>query len=254
MPSRVLFILMGVVGAVVFTLSTPALAQESRCADCHFANPQSDPAPEHLDAWERSPHGRNGVGCQGCHKGNPNSFEPFVAHQGILTSRNPASPVHRTNLPRTCGACHIGPFVAFQKSRHFQLLSETDEGPTCTTCHDSVAARLLSPRALENRCQSCHGPDGSAPNPDFPAQARALLERVAEVRGLLRPVPDLIRRVDDEGRRSQFQYDYEQAQVPLTEAVNAGHEFVFDNMNERLTVARERAEKLLDELTNPGGR
>lgn len=254
MPSRVLLMLVGVVGAASFGPSTPALAQESRCADCHFANPQSDPAPDHLDAWDRSPHGRNGVGCDGCHKGNPDSFEPFIAHQGILTSGNPASPVHRTNLPRTCGACHIGPFVAFQKSRHFQLLGESDEGPTCTTCHDSVAARLLSPRGLEQRCQSCHGEDASVPNPEFSSQARTLLEGVAEVRELLRPVPNLIRRVEGEERRSQLEYDYEQAQVPLIEAVNAGHEFVFDNMNERLTVARERAERLLDQLTNPGGR
>lgn len=254
MPWRVSLRLIGLAVVAVLGSSIPAFAQENRCADCHFANPQSDPYPEHLDAWDRSPHGRNGVGCNGCHKGNPSSFEPFIAHQGILTSGNPASPVHRTNLPRTCGACHIGPFVGFQKSRHFQLLSESDDGPTCTTCHDSVSARLLSPRALEQRCQSCHGENGSVPNPEFPRQARALLERVDEVRELLRPVPGLIRRVEGEERRSQLQYDYEQAQVPLTEAVNAGHEFVFDNMNERLTVARERAEHLLDQLTNPGGR
>jgi len=44
------------------------------------------------------------------------------AHQGILHANNPASPVTRVNLPGTCGKCHAGPFAAFQKSRHYELV------------------------------------------------------------------------------------------------------------------------------------
>lgn len=237
----------------LFTVAlTPSQAQQSRCADCHFANPQADPDPIHLSDWERSPHGRQRVGCEGCHKGNAAATESFLAHQGVLTSRNPSSPVHRNNLPRTCGACHTGPFVAFQKSRHHDLLAEgNSDGPSCSTCHGSVGAQLLSPRRLEQQCQNCHGADGVFPQPEVAFQARQLLEEAALVRELLRQATDLIERVDDETRQRQLRVDLEQAQVPLTEAVQAGHAFVFDQMKERLTAARERSIALLNQLANP---
>lgn len=75
---------------------------QSRCADCHFANPGSI-SVAHLSEWDLSAHGRRNVGCESCHGGDPKSFEPFVAHRDILARNNPASSVHRTNLPKTCG-------------------------------------------------------------------------------------------------------------------------------------------------------
>lgn len=232
--------------------STPAEAQESRCADCHFANPQADPYPSHLQDWERSAHGRNRVGCEGCHGGNPETTESFLAHQEVLNSRNPSSPVHRTNLPRTCGACHTGPFVAFQRSRHYELLTEgSRDVPSCTTCHGSVAAELLSPRRLEQQCDSCHGADEEFPQPEVAFQGRLLLEEAMLVRELLRQSEELIERVRDESRQRELEEDLRQAQVPLTEAVQAAHAFVFDQMRERLTTARERSIALLNELANP---
>lgn len=228
-------------------------AQESLCADCHFANPQADPDPDHLIDWERSPHGRERVGCESCHKGDASTTETFLAHQGVLTSRNPSSPVNKDNLPRTCGACHTGAFVAFQKSRHFQLLQEgIEDGPSCSTCHGAVAANLLSPRRLEAQCEKCHGPNRRFPQEGVAFQARRLLEEATLVRELLRQADELIRRVDDDARREMLEQARQQAQVPLTEAVQAAHAFVFDQTKERLTTARERSIALLDELANPG--
>lgn len=247
--SRIIFLL---VAGMCIVASAPSEAQVSLCADCHFANPQADPDPNHLQDWDRSAHGRNQVGCEGCHEGNAATAESFLAHQGVLTSRNPSSPVHRTNLPRTCGACHTGAFVAFQKSRHHELLGQgSGDGPTCSTCHGSVGADLLSPRRLEQQCSSCHGADGVYPQPDVALQGRLLLEEVTLVRELLRQSAGLIERVEDPTRRQQLEYDYEQAQVPLTEAVQAAHAFVFDQMKERLTTARERSIVLLNDLANP---
>jgi hypothetical protein len=243
-----------VLGLLILILASarPVSAQESRCADCHIANLQADPLPEHTYDWESSLHGRNAVGCEKCHEGDPTTFESFLAHRGILTSRNPASPTHRRNLPRTCGKCHIGPFVEFQKSRHFALLQEARaEGPTCATCHGPVAARLLSPRSLEKRCETCHGPEGVHPSSDYAPQGRILLEEVYAIRELLKPVPGLIRRVKDEARTKEFEVQYEQAQVPLREAAHSAHAFVFDQMRERLKAAKDRSEALLTELANP---
>lgn len=225
------------------------LAQRSTCADCHFANPD---APGHLYEWDRSPHGRNNVGCEKCHGGDGTTFESLQAHRVILNSNNPASPVNRRNLPATCGACHTGQFVAFQRSRHYALLQEGDpDGPTCSTCHSEVAAHLLSPSALEARCQKCHSEGRVGSHPEFPARAKALLESIREVRDMLDQAQPLIRRVQDRERRTRLEEEYRQAEVPLIEAIQAGHSFGFERLEERREVARSRGEALLERLANP---
>lgn len=224
-------------------------AQQSSCANCHFANPD---APGHFYEWDRSPHGRNSVGCESCHGGNASSYDLLPAHQGVLNGRNPASPVNRRNIPRTCGACHLGPFAAFQDSRHHALLlEENQDTPVCTTCHSEVAARLLSPSGLEARCQKCHAEGQVGAHPEFPAQGRALLESVREIRALLDEAGPLIRRVKDQARRRSLEEEYQQAEVPLIESVRSGHSFVFGALDERREVARRRAEALLEKLANP---
>ncbi|MGE3190038.1 MAG: cytochrome c3 family protein [Vicinamibacterales bacterium] len=245
------------IAGALLLLPDTATAQTSRCADCHFANvgasgsQMSAFAERHLEEWDHSPHARNNVGCEKCHGGDATTFEAFRAHQGLLNSRNPASPINRANLPRTCGTCHTGPFVSFQKSKHYELLrGGNDDVPTCTTCHGEVGAHLLSPTALASRCSTCHGANGIAPNTDRPADARLLLTEVASVRGSLDEARGLIRRIRDAGRKAELEEEYRQAEVPLIEAVQAGHEFVYDNLRERLALAATRANALLERLAN----
>jgi hypothetical protein len=114
-----------------------------------------------------------------------------------------------------------------------------------------VAARLLSPRALEKQCEQCHGASGVHPNPDYPPEARILHQEVLAVRELLDPVPKLLSRVKDPARRRLLEDAYEQARVPLSEAVSSAHSFRFENMRERLAAAKERSDALLNELANP---
>ena len=232
------------------TLGTLQAQMQSNCADCHIINPDA-PAPGHLSDWEHSAHGRNQVGCESCHGGDASTFESFLAHREILASRNPASPVHRRNLPATCGRCHTGQFVAFQRSQHFALLQQGDERtPVCTTCHGDVAAYLLSPRALAGRCASCHGEEGIVPRPGRPELAREMLEGVMEVRSLLDSAEEMLRHVRDAERREALEEAYHQAEIPLSEAIIAGHSFVYDQLQDRLGVARRRATALLEQLVN----
>ncbi len=114
-----------------------------------------------------------------------------------------------------------------------------------------MAARLLAPRSLERQCASCHGPEGVYRNSDYAPQGRILLEEVRAVRDLLASVPRLIRGVKDQARKKDLETKYEQALVPLREAVHSAHAFVFDQMRERLAAAKERSETLLTELANP---
>jgi hypothetical protein len=232
-------------GAVMVT-APPATAQTPRstCADCHFARPDS-PAQDHLSNWARSPHGRSNVGCEKCHDGNATTFEALGAHAGVLDPSHAKSPVNRRNLPATCGACHIGPFVAFQDSRHYQLLETgMPNGPTCSTCHETVGARLLSPKALEGRCASCHGPEEVAPRAARARAARDTYEQLALVRAELKLADARIKQVADPARRAQLAEMSQQAQVPLSRAVNAGHRFVYDELREYVALAQKRVDAL----------
>ena len=61
----------------------------------------------------------------------------------------------------------------------------------------------------------------------------------------------MVNRVNDKTRRAQLEEAYQQVEVPLTQAVQAGHQFQYDNLKERLTVARQRLETLLGQVANP---
>lgn len=231
-------------------IAIPAAAQDSRCASCHYANP-SAPRQDHLLAWDNSPHDRANVGCEKCHGGDATTFERAQAHRGILNSRNAQSKVSERNLPATCGACHTGPFVAFQSSRHYQLLQGGDSrGPVCSTCHGSVDGHLLSAKAVASRCDTCHGPNGKAPRSDRARQVREQYEALSAVRQEIKLARDLVKRVNDTNRRAQLTDELQQAEVPLTRAINAGHQFVYDELREHLGVAQQRAQALLAKLAN----
>lgn len=246
---------------LVLAASIHVQAQSSRCADCHIANQQaaapnwSGFALRHLQDWDFSPHSRNNVGCDRCHGGDPTTFDKFQAHRQMLPVSSPASPANRVNLPQTCGACHTGPFVAFQKSQHYALLRSGDgRGPTCSTCHGEVGAHLLSPSSLSRQCNTCHGPGREVPRPGRSEEAQLLMTAVRDVRAQLNEAQSVIRRIRDKNERAKFEEQYRQAEVPVIEARNAGHEFVFDNLKERLDRAQQRTSALLDALANRAGR
>lgn len=254
MSRRVVCVALFLLGAMALAQPTSAQAPQSRCADCHFSRPDA-PGARHVSDWDTAPHGRNAVGCETCHGGNPTTFEPFQAHQGILHANNPASPVGHVNLPGTCGKCHAGPFAAFQKSKHYELVrSGNREAPTCATCHGDVAAVLLSPKQLEGRCASCHGAGKVASNADFAPEGRLMLEGIRDARALLKEANSFIGKINDKDRRARLEAEARQAAVPLTEATNAGHAFVFQGLKERLDVARQRIAALYERLANPGAR
>ena len=61
---------------------------------------------------------------------------------------------------------------------------------------------------------------------------------------------NFIKRVSDKPRRLELQDALEQARVPLARAINAGHKFVYDDLQVSLATAQERAEALLARLAN----
>jgi nitrate/TMAO reductase-like tetraheme cytochrome c subunit len=233
------------------SMAAAQLQPSNACADCHYANPGSV-SVQHLTEWDVSRHSRQRVTCDKCHGGNPNSFEKMQAHLRMLSPSSARSPVSRSNIPATCGVCHAGPFVAFQDSKHYQLLRAGDRNvPTCVTCHGNVAANVPSPKAVESRCNSCHGDRKVAPRLDLARQAALHIAGLNELRDLLDQADKAIARIKDPDRRGPLSYRAQQARVPLIEAEDAGHRFVYDQLEERLMLAHMRIEGLLDELANP---
>lgn len=237
-----------VLAAFTSILGADQIAPQSGCADCHFSDPRS-PRRDHLESWDRSPHARANIGCEKCHGGSPHTFERFLAHSGIVSSFDAKSPVHRRNLAETCGACHAGPFVAFQKSKHSELLrSGSPNGPTCSTCHGEVDGRVLSAKALASECNECHGPAERAPRAERARLVREEYEALKIVREQMKLAQSLINRIEDKKRRAALADAYQQAEVPVQEAVDAGHQFVYADLHEFVAVARSRVEALLTDI------
>ncbi len=236
--------------ACLLGTAAPASAQQSHCADCHFSRPDA-PAAAHLSNWDRSAHSASRVGCEKCHGGDATTFDSLLAHRDILASSNPSSPVNWRNLPATCGSCHTGPYMAFQRSGHYALLQEGDRRvPVCSTCHGAAGYRRPSARALEAQCAQCHGPNGVAPRPNRAEAARNLYQGLQQAQDQLKTARGLIDRIKERPRRTALDDAYQQADAALTQAIQAGHQFVYDALQERLGVARQRIGALLDQLVN----
>jgi ABC-type phosphate transport system auxiliary subunit len=78
-----------------------------------------------------------------------------------------------------------------------------------------------------------------------------MLEGIRDARAMLKEARSLVERVKDQPRRARLEQAAQQIDVPLTEATQAGHAFVYDDLEERLGTARRRLAALLEELANP---
>lgn len=80
---------------------------------------------------------------------------------GILSHKDPKSPTFRTNIPATCGKCHVGINEQYQAGIHGKAVAAGNlNAPVCTDCHTAHA--ILEPTSSEFRmqstpvCGSCH--------------------------------------------------------------------------------------------------
>lgn len=108
------------------------------CAQCHRIE---------TDIYLKSDHGRalskgvtEAATCQNCH-GKPHE---------LLNYRNPASPVHRHNIPATCAQCHAD-IAAMEK---YQLRQRAVVITYEKTVHGRAHERGVSNSAV---CTDCHG-------------------------------------------------------------------------------------------------
>ncbi|HEX4006551.1 MAG TPA: cytochrome c3 family protein [Acidobacteriaceae bacterium] len=81
----------------------------------------------------------NCTSCHGSHK--------------ILSHKDPQSTTFRTNIPGTCGSCHVGINEQYQKGVHGKAVAAGNKSaPVCTDCH--TAHGILEPTSADFRMQS----------------------------------------------------------------------------------------------------
>ena len=137
--------------------------QGETCGACHGSG---QPAPagvrtiRPIEAYTASVHasavagGQHGATCSDCHS----------AHSSLPAS-DPASLVHRSNVPATCGACHADVTAQFEQSIHgLAAANGVSDSPVCTDCHGEhrilAVAAEGSPVSATNIpirvCGPCH--------------------------------------------------------------------------------------------------
>lgn len=141
----------------VFKLNLP-----QTCARCHsntnLTREYQIQFPEAAAQYMDSIHGRAllkmglivAPSCNDCHG----------AHK-IKRKIDRDSPIHHTNVAKTCGKCHVKVEAIYDASVHGKLLAAGDKrGPVCTDCH---SAHQIEPpnnghfkKVSDERCGRCH--------------------------------------------------------------------------------------------------
>ncbi|HKQ61598.1 MAG TPA: cytochrome c3 family protein [Candidatus Polarisedimenticolaceae bacterium] len=129
-----------------------------------------------VQLFEDSIHGRALVrggllvapSCSSCH-----------GVHAIRPKQDPQSRVARANVPATCGGCHEGVKLKFDRGRHGQLLQQNNPaGPVCIDCH---SAHHIQPADLPawqldvvRECGTCHHDSIASFRDTFHGQVTAL--------------------------------------------------------------------------------
>ena len=117
----------------------------------------------------------------------------------------------------------------------------------CADCHfanpGSVSASHLAP--LVRAVPRAQGHPGA----HQPGESRASDQPAEDLRHL--PLEDVRNAMKDPVRRRSLEAAAQQAEVPIIEATQAGHAFVFDQLDERVATARARLTALFERVSNP---
>jgi cytochrome b subunit of formate dehydrogenase len=158
--------------------TTPAKAS---CAQCHADEQKAYSQSRHSKASTQG--GAPIASCADCH-GN--------AH-AILPADEAKSPIHHSNIPITCGACHgqkllmesdgesAQPFIAYQQSVHGRAIEKgSTKAAVCTDCHRAHdvlpandAGSPISRFNVPATCGQCHTEIEKAFNGSIHGQAAA---------------------------------------------------------------------------------
>jgi len=151
-------------GLAASVLSVPArAADKEQCGVCH---------PEERVLAAASVHASEGIGCVGCHGGDPGASNERDAHRGDYRALT-----DRSGIPSACALCHaelermrpynlpVDQYALYQTSQHGRALARGDDrAAVCTDCHGAHDIRQptnpqspVNHRNVAATCGRCHG-------------------------------------------------------------------------------------------------
>lgn len=117
------------------------------CATCHAD--ASKTYEKSIHAQLRRSGTNHSASCTDCHG----------SHEAV-GALDPASPVNRANLNKTCAKCHDDIVADYKESVHGQAMAKgIKEVPSCTTCHAEHEIHSLKgtvTKKAEEVCMQCH--------------------------------------------------------------------------------------------------
>jgi hypothetical protein len=135
------------------------------CRRCHYSgNPVGAPENISYDQYDNSVHGLEVAAgnpdapvCQDCH-----------GTHDIIQHTDETSMSNKSNIPKTCGRCHIEIFSTYNESVHGAALAGGNlDSPVCSSCHGEHNIKRpenpdskVSLSHVSETCTECHGPMG----------------------------------------------------------------------------------------------
>jgi hypothetical protein len=192
------------------------------CVTCHQGLAAPPAAAHSFAEWRASAHGA-AVTCDRCHGGDTTATEEQAAHRDVYPANDYRSMVYPTRVPATCGACHQQELGFFIGSLHAGRL-RAGQGPSCVTCHGSMAVHILTATALDTACAACHRAGGTAPAATIDT-ARALLTRMHQLDSTQQVAEAAVAQLTNARARDRAQGRVQQARDLLTRAHQGWHAF-----------------------------
>lgn len=222
------------------------------CVDCHrreeTARAFPDWARDQIIHWYGAVHGREGVTCEQCHGGNARAADKDEAHEGVISPRNPNSPLHYKKVAGVCGTCHSAVFEQFTHSSHYQVLMADHLAPSCTTCHGFQMDTVV-PEQLIGRCGLCHNERRG--NAEYQAQARAAVDGSAHVAEAIDRAKVAVSLAREQGLDPGVaQALVETAEWRLGKLGQQWHEFEMDGFTRELTAIQRITDLAYDTATS----
>lgn len=157
--------------AVLLLLQTSLFAQINSCIACH--REMEDELRKPVEAYTQDVHNQVGLGCEGCHGGNPRDEDIDLAKDRTFKGKP-----ERKEIPELCASCHsnanymknfnpsirIDQLSLYWTSEHGHLLRKADTNvAVCTDCHAIHGIQAGShPKAwtfpwnIPETCGRCH--------------------------------------------------------------------------------------------------
>ncbi|HZS08007.1 MAG TPA: multiheme c-type cytochrome [Blastocatellia bacterium] len=227
--------------------------RDNNCVTCH-ARSNGLQLDNRYFQWHSSLHREKAVGCEKCHGGDPTVTDKKKAHAGLFPPADARSRLSPKNLPETCGSCHQGIVSSFVESKHYQRLTSSGLGPSCSTCHVHMGSEIVSvPQETAALCSTCHDSANALmpKRPEIPGRASEIMLAIKRANGVVAWADRLI----EDGRNKKVDIGDQEREMKivhamLAEAKLSWHAFNLDAVRRKADASFEAGTQVKDELRN----